>query len=212
MNPDIENLTLEAMRCRSCFESGWVRPATIDIAQPRWIGPKYWESKNRVSVLLINPGAGAKYASKRNERDREMLHEALKDTSRLYDYLELQRQDLPKWGRGRFWKFFVEGVGLDPDAIAFANIAWCATEGDRYPRKMRDQCFEQFTARYLQLLAPEIILLCGSATKRFHHRMQRAIPEAVIIPTLHYSHRKGIVVEENEICRLQNVLNKEKFF
>jgi hypothetical protein len=32
---------------------------TIDIAQPRWIGEGYRASSPRVSVVILNPGAGA---------------------------------------------------------------------------------------------------------------------------------------------------------
>lgn len=206
MHPEFLSLATEALRCRSCFDTRLVEPATIDLAQPRWIGPGYWSSKPRIALVLINPGAGAKYAKGRNVGGQETLHKALDDPSNLISYLEDQRENLPRWGRGRFWRFFMEKAGLNPDAIALANIAWCASRNNHYPRAMLSNCFEQFTHRLLTFLRPDIVLLCGSAAHRFHDQIQTQLPQAKIIETLHYSHRKGFAAEAAAVNEIKPAL------
>ena len=178
MDPDIMNITLEAMRCNTCFEDDSLKRSTIDLAQPRWVGPAYWFAKPRIVILLINPGAGSHFAAKRNHCDRALLHEALR-SKKLDTYLAQQRRNLGKWGRGKFWKFFFESeLELNPDAIALANIALCASRENRYPNKMLTTCFEQFSRRILFCLNPDVVLLCGSAVNRFRDKVQEKLPSS----------------------------------
>jgi len=205
-NTGFIKLTMEAMRCRSCFDDGLVEPATIDLAQPRWVGPDYWGAKRRIAILLINPGSGAQHAAERNLRDRRLLHRARQCPLALYEYLGQQRQDLIGWGRGRFWSFFMEKLELDPDEIALANIAWCASRNDRYPQKMLTTCFERFTSRLLNILNPDIVLLCGAASHRFNARVQKRLPHSKILQTIHFAHRKGSIVESVAVKKLKMFL------
>ena len=50
---EIEALCREAVKCRACFDHGALTSATIDIAQPRWIGDGYWTSSPRVCVVMF---------------------------------------------------------------------------------------------------------------------------------------------------------------
>ena len=38
----LENLARAATRCRECFRLGEVVDPFITVAQPRWVGAKYW--------------------------------------------------------------------------------------------------------------------------------------------------------------------------
>jgi len=55
---NIDDLFKSAVRCNDCFENGRLQRSSIDLAQPRWIGPRYWSVRPRVLIVLMNPGAG----------------------------------------------------------------------------------------------------------------------------------------------------------
>src|SRR5215831_8436955 len=137
----LEHLVREATNCRECFakpEFG-VHSAAVDVAQPRWIGPQYWSSKPRVAILLLNPGSGEGRSSKEPERVlTEMLRNFAKGGGTLAAIFEHERADMPNWGirQGRFMKFYLDGLNLELDEVAFANVAWCSTAGNRYPPDM----------------------------------------------------------------------------
>ncbi|MFO8083345.1 MAG: hypothetical protein R6U27_03390 [Desulfobacterales bacterium] len=54
----IEAIFSKAMKCRKCFSGGIAEAAYVDVAQPRWIGPGYFDAAVRVLVVSLNPGAG----------------------------------------------------------------------------------------------------------------------------------------------------------
>ena len=37
----IESIFHNAMKCRKCFDQGFAKPTSVDVAQPRWIAPSY---------------------------------------------------------------------------------------------------------------------------------------------------------------------------
>ncbi len=203
----LEELTHEACNCSYCFDHYGLKRPTIAIAQPRWVGSRYWNCNEKILVVLLNPGAGA---SRKDNADEIMYQKLLtfrntRETS-LEEIFADQGNDMKKWGRGRFWNYFVTGIGLNIDEIAFANVAWCATSGNEYPPAMLSTCFEKFTSRLISLLSPSIILLCGSGTRKFHQKIQKLAPDARIIPTMHYAHREGRAAETSEIERVRDAL------
>jgi len=48
-------------------------------------------------------------------------------------------------------------MGLTLSRIAMANVAWCATDGNRYPPGMLRRCFSRHTAELLQALRPDVM-------------------------------------------------------
>jgi len=94
-------------------------------------------------------------------------------------------------------------LGLDPEAIGLANIAWCASRNDRYPKRMLEDCFEKFTHRLLILLDPDIVILSGAPTDKFSGRIKRLLPQSKILSTLHFAHRKGKTAEASAIAALK---------
>ena len=110
---------------------------------------------------------------------------------------------MPNWGHGRFRTFYIEGLGLRLDEIAFANIAWCATSGNRYPQLMLTECFDRFTRRLIELLSPTHVLLSGSKTHAFTSKVRAAAPKADVIEMLHYAHREGHDKEKIELDRVR---------
>lgn len=116
-----------------------------------------------------------------------------------------QRNDMENWGRGRFSRFLVAD-GLKLDDIAFMNLAWCATAENINPMQMSETCFDRFTQAALGALAPDIVVLSGSASHRFAGRIENSCTGASIVKTLHYAHREGNVAENRAMAELRILL------
>jgi hypothetical protein len=113
---------------------------------------------------------------------------------------------MPNWGRGRFISFYLDGLQLRLSHVALANVAWCATSGNKYPESMLNTCFDLHTAKLLSALNPDLVLLSGSKTHNFAAQAHLAIPRAQIVPMLHHAHRKGRAAEVAELERVRNVI------
>jgi hypothetical protein len=206
----LENLARAATKCRECFRLGEVVDPFITVAQPRWVGTKYWQSKFRMAVLMLNPGQ-----SREDERAKAFLARirSFRDgTTALRSVLEHQRDGMKLWGNspGRFTGFYIDGLGLNLDEVAFANVAWCGTAENRYPRTMLERCFERHTAPLLDLLRPNVILASGGPTHRFAKRAAKLIPGTHVIKILHYAHREGRIVERKELLKIRSELAKAR--
>lgn len=196
---EIDALYREATLCRECFQSGDVTSPLIDIAQPRWIGPRYFVSSTRIAILMLNPGSGDGRLDDADRKALDCLKAFSKGKKVLREVFDQQSEDMRNWGRGRFIAFYTIRLGLVWEQIAMANIAWCATRGNSYPRLVLDRCFSKHTSRLLQLLAPDIVLLSGSATHRYCAALAEVIPGANIIPMMHFAHREGRIAEEQKL-------------
>ena len=202
---EFENLAREATRCRECFIRGEVTAPYIDVAQPRWVGQKYWESSFRVLVLMINRGRSPKNSASAREFLRRVR--AFRDgTMELDELLERQRKAMESsWAR--FRRFYISGLALDFDDVAFANVAWCATAENVYPESMLGRCFSKHTGPLLQVLRPHVVLASGRPVRPFGRRVRDLLPTADVIETLHYAHRKGRTEERDELTRVRSALD-----
>lgn len=203
---EFENLARAATGCRECFTRREVSAPFIDVAQPRWVGQKYWESSFRVAILMLNPGQ-----SRRDSEAREFLRliqEFRNRSIELRRILEGQREAMKSWGnpKGRFTAFYIDGLGLDFDDIAFANVAWCATANNSYPETMLDRCFELHTGPLLRILRPTVILASGSKAHSFGKKVCAILPEATVIKIMHYAHREGRAAEQRELLWVRSAL------
>jgi hypothetical protein len=204
---ELVGLFREAVRCRACFQDLGVTSARVDLAQPRWVGEEYWSIRPRVAVVMLNPGGGQSYSELTARHLVELLTQFSLGTANVEAVYEQQRVDMPNWGRGgNFLRFYLNGFGLRLRDIAFANIAWCATQGDKYPYPMLRRCYERHTRRLLELLDPNIVLLSGSKTHEFAGPLAGFLPLATIVPTLHYAHRGGARTEAAEFDRVRALL------
>jgi len=208
MDDKISSLTAlchRAVRCRCCFEKLEVSAPLIDIASPRWVGPKYWEANPRILILMLNPGSGDGRRDGKDAHFRNILHAFKNGSASLNDIFEHQVQDMPNWGnKGRFLKFYEEGLGLNLSDVAFGNIAWCPTKQNKYPSKMLARCFTTHTDSLIQILNPDVVLLSGKNTHHFEKDIQK--PNRRIIKTLHYAHRKGRDAQQKELARVRTLL------
>ena len=209
LSPEIGRFTdvvSGAMQCRFCFALK-LRPAFVDLPQPRWIGPDYWITRPRVAVVMLNPGSGTFRSDGADAALRSLLHAFAGGEDRLSEILEHQRRDIPSWGRGRFARFFLEGARLRLEQLALLNLAWCATQSNEYPPEMLHACFSRHTRRLLQALAPELVILSGSATHSFAEAVRQALPNARTHCTLHYAHRKGRRAQADATSELRQAIH-----
>lgn len=200
-----ENLARDATKCRKCFTCGEVSAPDIDVAQPRWVGPRYWESSCRVAILMINPGRSPRGSA--NARSFLVQIRAFRDGApTLRTILDGQREAMESWAHGQFRGFYIDGLGLDFEDIAFANVAWCATANNSYPRTMLDRCFELHTGPLLRILRPTVVLTSGSGAHHFGEKVCAILPEATVIKIMHYAHREGRAAGQRELTRVRSEL------
>lgn len=203
----LDEICRKAVSCRTCFSSLNLPPADVDIAQPRWVGPKYWENHPKILVMMLNPGSGNFRSDNSGKTTRDLLNAYRKGSKSLQEIFDAQRADMVNWGRGRrFLNFLEKSLGLNLRMIALMNFAWCATKTNNYPLPMLDSCFSKFGIPLLELLEPDVVLLCGSNIHTFSGRISHCLPKAKIVPTLHYAHREGAEREAIESSRIKALL------
>jgi hypothetical protein len=198
---ELNSLFRTAVGCSVCFQDGTLQRSFIDIAHPRLIGADYWTATPRILVLMINPGQGSDDESHREQAKRIRAFGA--GQAVLTEIFRTQRNDLGNWGKGRFLAFYCGSLGLHVDELAFANVAWCGTKGNQYPRRMLDECFRRHTAALVRLLAPNFILASGASVHPFKGLLEAVAPAARVICAPHYAHRNGGEYEEHEARRIR---------
>jgi hypothetical protein len=147
----VEPLYKAAMNCSACFGPGsGLQLPTVDVPQPRWVGPAYSTSNPRVLVVMLNPGQGDRRQLQRNLQLKALLHGYKGGRASFSAVLDFQRKHMREWGRpqGRFLPFYTSALGLSLEALAFINIALCATKNlsvnSKLPvRAVRDAATEQ---------------------------------------------------------------------
>lgn len=203
----LDEICRKAVSCRSCFSDFKLSPADVAIAQPRWVGPKYWQTHPKIIVIMLNPGSGNFRNDNSAKTARDLLNDYRRGNRSLQEVFDSQRADMVNWGRGRrFLNFLEKSLGFDLRMIALMNFAWCATKNNEYPLPMLNSCFSKFGIPLLQSLEPNVVLLCGSNIHRFSIRTQHCLPNAKVILTLHYAHREGAEREAIESSRIKALL------
>ena len=175
---------LEVMRCNACFEAGEVKRSFVDLPQPRYIGPRYAASSPRIAWLMINPGEGEEDPDNRSWR--AVLTQYRGGEATLEEVFQVQRRFMPTWNE---LMPFIAKHGLSVDRLALVNVAWCATVKNKYPGSMLTRCWTMHTAGWLKELAPEVVILSGTATYRFGAQMEQQLPGVRVLETFHYAHR-----------------------
>lgn len=187
---EFQSIAFNAARCSDCFVDSNLQRSLVDRAQPRWIGPNYLNSTARIIFMMLNPGGGENRRDTADAHLRNLLHRFASGEDILDEIMNHQRADFPNWGGGRFVRF-LDLAGLDLENIALMNIAWCATSKNKYPKAMLRSCFRMHTEKALSSLKPDVVILSGTAIHNFGRDVRAALPDAKVIKTLHYAHRKG---------------------
>ena len=109
--------------------------------------------------------------------------------------------------KGMGWsKFYIDGLRLDMDEIAFANVAWCATKGNIYPGTVLRRCFDQHTARLLELLSPHVVLAAGRKAQAFEPAVSGLSCKPRFLSVLHHAHGEGQAAGHRELTRVRSNL------
>tara|TARA_B100000315_G_C14538825_1_gene569790 strand:+ start:145 stop:786 length:642 start_codon:yes stop_codon:yes gene_type:complete len=199
----------KAIHCDDCFLKKLAIQSKGNIPQPRWIGPLYKKTMPRILVMLLNPGSGKGY-KKYQETGTVPLNDPLNDykegNKSLEEYFYFQRKDMEEWGHGKFVRFYEKWLGLNFNKVAFANIAWCATENNNYPNKMLNNCYQKFTNRLIQLLKPTTIVLSGVTTWGYEKILRSADDDIRVIKMWHYANRKSENENKNHIIKVKQIL------
>lgn len=204
----VNDICMNAVKCRRCFKELDLVAADFDIAQPRWIGPAYWGATKKVVVVLLNPGSGDFRKDGGALAIKKIVANYSKGKTSLSDVFAAQRLDMEHWGVGRrFLNYFENSLGLNIEEIGFLNLAWCATKTNRYPMAMLRNCFHSYGVGMLKGLNPHFVILCGSVVQGFAKEITAVAPSCRIINALHYAHRKGADKERQESARVISSLN-----
>ena len=80
---EIDQIFRHAVACRVCFRGAMhLNPALLDVAQPRWIGERYWDGL-RIVIVLANPGAGKGINDNANRDFRRLIKQTRHDCRSL---------------------------------------------------------------------------------------------------------------------------------
>jgi uracil-DNA glycosylase len=187
--PDaVDTLFKSAVACNDCFSDIRLKRSQIDLAQPRWIGARYWSSRPRVVIVLENPGAGNHRDGRADKEFKQRIvayRDGKTDIQPVFDH---QRRDMEHWGD--LHSFYMQGFGLEFNEIAFVNVAWCGEDSNKPSRAMLNHCFDRFSGTLLRLLNPHVFILGGRSAQRFESRLRSMFPRAEITSVLHYAHRR----------------------
>jgi len=188
LKPDpvvFEAICKQAVACDHCFQHKFATQSFVDVAQPRYVGPRYWRESRRRLFLFMNPGEG--HASVEDREMRAALHAFHAGSLALDSIFSGQRSYMGQWGRnGKFMDFF-NAIKVPLDSIAMLNVAWCAVKGDKPPAPMLGACWSRFTRRTITALAPTQIIACGDSAERFARNAQLSFTK---VP--HYATRRPI--------------------
>ena len=159
--------------CSKCFNNQKITKsgkklvlADVRGPQPRWIGNNYFNSTQKICVMLINPGSGDK--TPENEwASLEKMHSAETDKDKEIHWKELMetnKNGMPKWGA---WDdLYLKSLGLSTkkDSVAFMNMMLCASKGNTYTTNSMDLCFSEKSNKLLSLLSPDVLIFSGAQT------------------------------------------------
>mgnify|MGYP006171858131 FL=1 len=178
MLSELVNLFSENRNCRKCFNNPQIIKsgemfAVSDVKgpQPRWVGENYFNSKQRICFVLINPGSGDKTPD--NEwsslPNLSLGKNMTIRTSAWQDLMKTNEKGMEKWGS---WKsLYIDTFGFEDnlDEICFTNWMLCAAKyknskgkfENAYNTKSIETCFSNVSNRVLSNLSPDIIIFSG---------------------------------------------------
>lgn len=201
---ELVTLVRDSTQCRVCFErSAQLRPALVDLAQPPFVPPGYWETQPRVLIIGQNPGAGASRTDGADDEMRRLLI-SLRDgrDSAWDDYTEHCVKDVRKWGQ---YLIYLRALDLDSLGTALGNVAMCAVEtDDQVTDAIFTECSSRFLLRWVSTLAPDLVILMGKRAQAVRNIIAAAVPREAIRESMHYavggSHRARLNAQLAEIA------------
>ena len=144
------------------------RVSDVKGPQPRWVGENYFNAKQRICFVLINPGSGDK--TPENEwsalPNLSLDKDAETRTSAWDDLMKTNDKGMGKWGS---WKsLYIDTFGFESilSEICFTNWMLCAAKykdssgelKNAYNMKSIDTCFSNLSSRVFSLLSPDVVI------------------------------------------------------
>lgn len=204
MRKAITDIFLKAVNCRYCFKKYSIRPALVNIAQPRWIGKDYFKSNPKLLIIMINPAQGRDSHIKTNENLKELIKKFRLGKVKVAAIFKQQENNMSN--SGNFLTYYQDKMGLDLNKIAFANIAWCADGNNCYPKDMLKECFERHTSPLIRALKPGITILSGTNIHAYESKIKDIVPNSTVIKTWHFAPRGSNARKEAELKIVRNQL------
>lgn len=185
-NQEVINFFSDNYFCRKCFNNPSIikkgqefQVADVKGPQPRWVGKNYFNSDNKICVMLINPGSGDKtpddewaplkmLSNANSIQKKEEAWEGLMETNKV---------GMPKWGAWK--KLYLDALGLGErlDDISFMNRMLCASKGNSYSKKSLDLCFSSQSSKLLTMLSPDILIFSGGLTITLAMKIYQTLEE-----------------------------------
>ena len=95
---EVDGIFRRAVSCRVCFMGPLhLRDPLINIAQPRWIGPRYWDGLRTV-LMLVNPAAGEGTHDVANEHFRGLIVAYRNGDGTIDEVFAHQKKEIPQLG------------------------------------------------------------------------------------------------------------------
>lgn len=164
---------MSAGSCNFCFESiSGLKRSPYGIPKPRWIGERYWQTRPRVVIVLIQPGAAKNWDDERRIKERQLFEEFYRTGN--YDVIRnyfIDRYNAERNGdeEDKPFTWYETVFDLVFEEMAQINMAWCSTssnipsdkEGKGIKKQMLMNCFNRYSKDLLSDLEPDAIILGG---------------------------------------------------
>jgi len=170
----------KAIDCNDCFKNLDIKRGKVESAQPRWIGENYFNARQKICILMINPGdvgPKAEYSQIKSSNEFQALIEGFKDDLVSWDDLmHFILMDMHHWGQGgKYMKLYFDHLKLPLKEIAFLNTMLCSAKKldprgqykNFYNQQTMRNCFDLHTYSMLEQLNPDVCILSGTAVWKF---------------------------------------------
>lgn len=120
-------------------------------------------------------------------------------------YRERLLQAIQKWGwpPGKYVKV-LEAHGVRLENVAVINLAQCPVPQDSYSKTQLQTCWQTWTRRQLEILAPKIVIAQGKQVFQFLEQ-QTLPPGTSLIEGVHHADRRSSTIRTKMLHRV----NKE---
>jgi len=182
-----------------------MRRAGIGIPQPFSIGAEY--KPGGVVVVGINPGASSDGGYK-ELRLHALTRFAAGTDSALSEYWSALATDARNLWNPRYLGR-MRSLRLEIARVAVGNVALCATERNKYPAWMLQQCWNAHSFQMLKTLQPGVVVLMGSSStmRPFERALETSGNTNRVVRMAHFAHREGHAFEATECERVRALLS-----
>jgi hypothetical protein len=107
-----------------------------------------------------------------------------------------------QWGRGAVVRW-LDAIGLEPERIAFLNMALCAVANDDYFDGLFRACFHRHTRGMLACVNPDVVVLAGKKDLQPYRASIESMGPKVILTSHYRPMNTGVGQRELELVRTE---------